>query len=84
VESIFWLLQALAHLLWFGPQTMDIVDMAIQQAVCLKSDIHGNSDLLNSQKLDPIQITAKKFRPKHASLSMIFCCEKLTHGSLQK
>jgi hypothetical protein len=40
---------------------MDIVDMAIHQIVCQKSDFHGNSDFQNSQKLDHIQITAKKY-----------------------
>jgi hypothetical protein len=33
--------------------------MAIHQVVCQKSDFHGNSDFPNSQKLDPLQITAK-------------------------
>ncbi len=51
-----------------APQTMDIVEMAIYQVVCQKSDFHGNSDFQNSQKLHPLQITAKKFGPKHASL----------------
>jgi hypothetical protein len=39
---------------------MDIVDLAIHGAVCQKSDFHGNSDIQNSQKLDPLEITAKK------------------------
>jgi hypothetical protein len=39
---------------------MDIVDMAINQAVCQKSDFHRNSNLQNYQKLDPLQIPAKK------------------------
>jgi hypothetical protein len=34
--------------------------MAIHQVVCQKSDFHGNCDFQNSQKLDPLQITAKK------------------------
>jgi hypothetical protein len=46
---------------------MDIVDMATHRAVCQKSDFHGNSDLQNFQKLDPLQIIAKKFRSKNAS-----------------
>jgi hypothetical protein len=63
---------------------MDIVDMAIHPVVCQKSDFHGNSDIQNSQKLDPLQIQAKKFSPKYASLSEIFRCKKLTYGALQK
>jgi hypothetical protein len=47
-----------------GPQTLDIVDLAIHEVVCQKYDLHGNSDIQNSQKLDPLEITAKKFRPK--------------------
>jgi hypothetical protein len=41
---------------------MDIVDMEIHQVTCTcqKSDFHGNSDFQNSQKLDPLQIIAKK------------------------
>ncbi len=42
------------------PQTVDIVDMAIHKVVCQKSDFLRNSDFQNSQKLDPLQITAKK------------------------
>ncbi len=38
---------------------MDIVDMAIHQVVCQKSDFHGNSDFQNSQKLGLLQKTAK-------------------------
>jgi hypothetical protein len=41
---------------------MDIVDLAICPDVCQKSDFHGNRDLQNSQKLDPLQITAKNPR----------------------
>jgi hypothetical protein len=33
---------------------MDIEDMAIHRVVFQKSDFHGNSDIQNSQKLDPI------------------------------
>jgi hypothetical protein len=61
---------------------VDIVDLAIHGVVCQKCDFHANSDILNFQKLDPLEITAKKFRPKYASLSKIFCCKKLTHGAL--
>jgi hypothetical protein len=43
---------------------MDIVDMAIQPVVCRKSDFLGNSDFQNSQKLDPLQIPAKKYQAK--------------------
>jgi hypothetical protein len=46
------------------PQTLDTVDLAIHGVVCQKSDFHGNSDILNSQKLDPLEITAKKFQAK--------------------
>jgi hypothetical protein len=35
---------------------MDIVDMAIRQVACQKSDAHGNSEFKNSQNLDPLQI----------------------------
>jgi hypothetical protein len=63
---------------------MDIVDVAIQGFVCQKSDFHGSSDIQNSQKLNPLEITAKNLRPKYASLLKIFCCKKFTHGALQK
>jgi hypothetical protein len=43
---------------------MDIVDMAIYQAVCQQSYFHGNSDFHNSHKLDPLQITAKQIQAK--------------------
>jgi hypothetical protein len=57
----------------------------ISRVVCQKSDFYGNSDIQNSQKLDPSEITAKiNFRPKYPSLSKIFWCKKLTHGALQK
>jgi hypothetical protein len=39
---------------------MDIVDMAIHPHVCQKSDFHEHSDFLNSQKLDHLQMKAKK------------------------
>jgi hypothetical protein len=58
--------------------------MAIHPVVCLKSEFHGNNDIQNSQKLDSLQIPAKKFTSKYASLSKIFCRKKLTHGALQK
>jgi hypothetical protein len=29
---------------------------------CQRSDFHGNSDIKNSQRLDPLEITAKKFQ----------------------
>jgi hypothetical protein len=45
-------------------QTLDIVDLAIHGVVCQKYDFHGNSNIQNSQKLDPIEITAKKFQAK--------------------
>jgi hypothetical protein len=57
------------------PQTVDIVDLAIHGVVCQKSDFHGNSDIQNSQKLDPLKITAKKFSSKQPSLAKIFCCK---------
>jgi hypothetical protein len=34
--------------------------MAIHHVVCQKSDLHGNSDFQNPQKLDPLQIAAEK------------------------
>jgi hypothetical protein len=43
---------------------LDIVDSAIHGVVCQKSDFHGNSDIQNSRKLDPLEITAKKFQTK--------------------
>jgi hypothetical protein len=43
---------------------MDIVDMAIHPVFCQKSDFNGNSDFQNFVKLDPLQITAKKFLAK--------------------
>jgi hypothetical protein len=43
---------------------LDDVDLAIHEVVCQKSDFHGNSDIQNSQKLDPLEITAKKFQAK--------------------
>jgi hypothetical protein len=61
---------------------MDIVDIAIRQVVCQKSD--WNSDFQNSPKLDPLQIPAKKQGKKYGSLSKIFLCKKLAHGALQK
>jgi hypothetical protein len=39
---------------------LDIVDLAIHGVVCQKSNFRGNSDIQNSQKLDPLEITAKK------------------------
>jgi hypothetical protein len=63
---------------------MGLVDFAIHGVVCQKSDFHGNSDIQNSQQLDPLKITAIQFRPKYTSLSKIFWCKKLTHGALQK
>jgi hypothetical protein len=67
------------------PQTMDIVGIATHQVVRQKLDIHINSNFQNSQKLDPLQMAAKKyFRPKYASLSKLFWCKKLTHDALQK
>ena len=43
---------------------MYIVDMAIHQVVCQKSDFHGNRDFQNFQNLDPLLITAKKSQAK--------------------
>jgi hypothetical protein len=43
---------------------IDIVDLAIHGVVCQKPDFHGNSDIQNSQKLDPLEIIAKKFQAK--------------------
>jgi hypothetical protein len=39
---------------------LDIVDLAIHGVVSQKSDFHGNSDIQNPQKLDPLEITANK------------------------
>ena len=38
--------------------------MVIHRVVCQKSGFRGNSDFQNSQKPDPLQITAKKFQAK--------------------
>jgi hypothetical protein len=44
---------------------MDIVDLAIHGVVCQKSDFNGNSEIQNSQKLDPFRNNSKtNFRPK--------------------
>jgi hypothetical protein len=43
---------------------MNIVDLAIHRVACQKSDFHGNSDIQNSQKLDPLEIIAKKNQAK--------------------
>ena len=43
---------------------MDIVDMEILPVACQKSDFHRNSDFQNYQKLDHLQIPAKKFQAK--------------------
>jgi hypothetical protein len=62
---------------------MNIVDMSIHPVVCQKSDFHRNCDFRNSQKLGLLQIPAKKFRTKYASLSKIFWWKKLTDGALK-
>jgi hypothetical protein len=43
---------------------MDLVDLTIYGVVGQKSDFHGNSDIQNSKKLDPLEITAKKISTK--------------------
>ena len=43
---------------------MNIVDKAIHSFGCQKSDLRGNSDFQTSQKLDLLQIPAKKLRLK--------------------
>jgi hypothetical protein len=63
---------------------MDISDMPIHPVVCQKSDFHGYCDFQSSQKLDALQIPAKKFTPKYASLSKKFWCKKLIGGASQK
>jgi hypothetical protein len=47
-----------------SPQTIDIIDLAIHVVVCQKSDFHGKNDIQNSQRLGPLEITAKKFMAK--------------------
>jgi hypothetical protein len=42
------------HLNWTGPWTYTTVALAIHGVVCQKSDFYGNSDIQNSQKLDPL------------------------------
>jgi hypothetical protein len=56
---------------------MDILDRANYPLVCRKSDFYGTSDFQNSQKFDPLQILAKKLRPKHTSLSKIFWLQEV-------
>jgi hypothetical protein len=51
-------------MVWVEITDLDIVDLAIHGVVCQKSDFHGISDIQNSKKLDPFEITAKKFRQK--------------------
>jgi hypothetical protein len=36
-----------------NPQTMDMVEMAVHQVVCQKSDFHEKSNIQNSKKQDP-------------------------------
>jgi hypothetical protein len=43
---------------------LNILDLAIHGVVCQKSGFHGKSSFQNSQKLDPLEITAKKFQAK--------------------
>ncbi len=43
---------------------LDIVDSAIHGVVCQKSDFHGNSDIQNSKKLDPLENKSKKIQTK--------------------
>jgi hypothetical protein len=45
-----------------APYTYTTVDLAIHGVVCQKSDVHGDSDIQNSQKLYPLEKTAKKFK----------------------
>ena len=40
------------------------IDLAIHGVVCQKYDVLDNSDIQNSQKLDPLEKTAKKFNAK--------------------
>ncbi len=51
------------------PQTYTTVDLAIPRVVCQKSDFHGNSDIQNSQKLDPLETTAKKIQADRNKLA---------------
>jgi hypothetical protein len=46
--------------------TIDLynIDSAIHRVVCQKYDVLDNSDIQNSQKLDPLAKTVKKFNPK--------------------
>jgi hypothetical protein len=34
------------------------------QKACINGALHGNSNIQNVQKLDPLEITAKKFQAK--------------------
>jgi hypothetical protein len=43
---------------------MNIVDIAIYPVICQESNFHGNFEIQNSQKLDPLQIPSKKFQNK--------------------
>ncbi len=48
----------------FQTTDLDIIDLAIHGVVCQKSVFRGNSDIQNYQKLDPLEITAKKLLAK--------------------
>jgi hypothetical protein len=39
---------------------LDIADSAIHGVVCQKSDFHGNIDIQNYKKLDPLENKSKK------------------------
>jgi hypothetical protein len=40
------------------------IDSAIHRVVCQKYDVLDNSDIQDSQKLDPLEKTVKKFNSK--------------------
>jgi hypothetical protein len=45
---------------WSQTTDLDIVDSAIHGVVCQKSDFHGNSNIQNPKKLDPLENKSKK------------------------
>jgi hypothetical protein len=43
-----------------GPQSLNIVDLAIHGVVGQKTDFHGNREIQNSRRLDHLEIIANK------------------------
>jgi hypothetical protein len=49
---------------WDSPTDHGYCRFGNSWSFCQNSDFHGNSDIQNSQKLEPLEITAKKFQAK--------------------